>query len=120
MAEFSMTWKRLDQPAEVVVIRLTGAVDYVDQRQVEATFDDMLTKEQPRHVLIDFQEVTFVVTPFIGSLLFWREKLAARGGSLILFSLRRGMAAAIEHLHLQRVLTIRNDQDTALAGLSGS
>src|SRR4051812_7350844 len=113
MADFSMNWQRIDPTRDVVVIRLAGAVDYADQKFVETQFASMLTQENPKHVLMDFREITFVVTPFLGSLLFWREQMMKRGGSLVLFGLRRGMAVAVEHLYLQRVLTICEDEEAA-------
>jgi anti-anti-sigma factor len=105
-----------DSP-RVVVFRLAGDVDYLNVQGVEAYFNDLLEAEKPRHLLLDVSGLTFVVTPFLGSLLFWEKELQRRGGRLVLFGARPSIEHPMRVLRLNRVLTFCPDQQAALDAL---
>jgi stage II sporulation protein AA (anti-sigma F factor antagonist) len=117
MAEVQLSHERRQESPRVVVVRIRGEVDAVSGRTVESYFDTVLESEQPRHVLLDLEGVTFGDSAFFSSVLFWREELTKRGGKLILFAPRPELLSTMRILTLDRVLTIKPDQETALASL---
>jgi anti-anti-sigma factor len=109
--------ERVQQSPRVVVLRVAGDVDYLNVEAVEKNFADLLESEQPRHVVLDFTGLTFIVTPFLGSLLFWKEQLGRTGGRLVAFGLRPAIESPMRAMRLHRVLTFCSDRETALAQL---
>jgi stage II sporulation protein AA (anti-sigma F factor antagonist) len=109
--------ERVRESPRVVVLRIAGDVDYLNVEGVEKAFSDLLEAEQPRHVLLDVSGLTFVVTPFLGSLLFWKEKVTQEGGRLILYGLRPALEYPMRAMRLHRVLTFCPDRDVALTQL---
>jgi stage II sporulation protein AA (anti-sigma F factor antagonist) len=101
-----------------VVLRIAGEVDYLAVPRVENYFAQMLQAEQPRHVLIDGSDLTFVVTPFLGSLIFWQEEVRKRQGRLIVFGLSSSLQRVMDVLRLERVLTFCHDEQAALVALN--
>jgi anti-anti-sigma factor len=102
-----------DSP-RVVVMRIAGDVDYLNVEGVEKYFNDLVEAEQPRHVLLDVTGLTFIVTPFLGSLLFWKERVAQGGGRLVLFGVRPAIEYPMRAMRLHRVLTFCPDRQAAL------
>jgi anti-anti-sigma factor len=102
-----------DSP-RIVVMRLAGDVDYLNVEGVEKYFTDLVGTEQPRHVLLDVSGLTFIVTPFLGSLLFWKERLGLGGGRLVLFGIRPAIEYPMRAMRLHRVLTFCPDRQAAL------
>jgi anti-anti-sigma factor len=109
--------ERIQESPRVVVLRIAGDVDYLNVEGVEKYFNDLLEAEQPTHVLLDVTGLTFVVTPFLGSLLFWREKVAQRGGRLVLYGIRPAIDYPMRAMRLHRVLTFCPDRESALTQL---
>jgi stage II sporulation protein AA (anti-sigma F factor antagonist) len=117
MVPLQMGRERVQDSPRVVVLRIAGDVDYLTVEAVEKHFSDLLEAEQPRHVLLDVSGLTFIVTPFLGSLLFWKQKLAERDGRLVLFGVRPAIEYPMRAMRLHRVLTFCPDRETALAQL---
>jgi anti-anti-sigma factor len=117
MVPLQLSRQVLQETPKVVVFRLAGDVDYLNVQSVEGYFNDILEGERPRHLLLDVSGLTFVVTPFLGSLLFWEKELQGRGGRLVLFGVRPSIEHPMRVLRLHRVLTFCPDQQTALAAL---
>ena len=117
MVPLQMSRQVVQESPKVVVFRLAGDVDYLNVPSVEARFQQILGAEQPRHLLLDVSGLTFVVTPFLGSLLFWEKELQHRGGRLVLFGVRPSIEHPMRVLRLNRVLTFCPDQQAALEAL---
>jgi anti-anti-sigma factor len=98
----------------IVIMRLAGDVDYLNVEGVEKYFTDLVEAERPRHVLLDVSGLTFIVTPFLGSLLFWKERLGQGGGRLVLFGVRPAIEYPMRAMRLHRVLTFCSDRQAAL------
>jgi stage II sporulation protein AA (anti-sigma F factor antagonist) len=117
MADLKLSRRKAQDAAPVVVVRLTGEMGGGNGRQADAYFDETLQAEKPRHVLLDLGDLTFADSAFFSSLLFWREEMMKRGGALVLFGLRPEIASTMRLLTLDRILTVRPDEPTALAAL---
>lgn len=102
---------------KAITLRISGDVDAVSEEKVRAYFDEALQADQARHVLLDLSGLTFAGTGFLSCLLLWREELARQKGVLVLFSLRREFASTLRIVALDRLLTVRPDEASALAAL---
>lgn len=103
---------------KIVVFRIAGDVDYLSVGSVERAFNEVLESDKPQHVLLDLSGLTFLVTPFMGSLLFWKEEMLKRGGKLALFGMQPAIASTLRLIRLDRVLTFWANREDALANLS--
>jgi anti-anti-sigma factor len=108
----------VQESPRVVVLGLAGDVDYLQVPEVEGHFHELLQTEQPQHLLIDASALTFVVTPFLGSLLFWQEEVRKRGGRLVVFGLSQSLCRLLSVLRLERVLILCSNLQSALNALS--
>jgi anti-anti-sigma factor len=120
MPDLRLIRQTLAQSPRVVLVSIAGQVNVANGLQAEQYFDKVLQEEKPRHVLLDLHGLTFAGSLFFSSLLFWREKLAAQGGQLVLFGLRPEINSTLRIMALDQVLTIRADQPSALAAVSES
>src|SRR5258708_33393421 len=103
---------------KIVVLRIVGDVDYLSVGSVERAFNDVIECDKPHHVLLDLSELTFLVTPFMGSLLFWKEEMTKRGGKLALFGMQPALASTLRLIRLDRVLSFSANREDDLANLS--
>ena len=65
--------------------------------------------------MLDFRDVTFIVTPAINTLLSVMKHLRTAGGDLVLTGLNRDIRHIFELMRLDEVLTITPDEASALA-----
>lgn len=119
MPKLQLSHAVVQESPKVLCFRIAGDVDYLDVTPLEERAGQVLRQEQPRHVLLDLGGLSFVVTPFLGSLLFWKDEVSKAGGQLVLFGLTTSTDCAVRHLRLDRVLTICKDREAALAALAG-
>jgi anti-sigma B factor antagonist len=118
MATFEMRHQLVRETPRVLLLELAGEARYLDLAATESYFSQALAETQPQHVLLDMAGVTFMVTPFLGSLLFWKEEVARRGGRLILCGLGPRMESLVRLVRLDRLLTLCATRDEALSQLS--
>jgi stage II sporulation protein AA (anti-sigma F factor antagonist) len=119
MADLQLSRQTVQESPKVVCWRIAGELDENNGRQVESYFDELVQAEQPRHVLLDLSGLIFAGSSFFGSLLFWKEEVGKNGGSLVLFGLRPEVASTMRIFALDRVLSICDDQQAALAKALG-
>lgn len=104
-------------PPRTAILRLAGEVNYVDVPGAEQSFERIYQNANPLHVVLDLSGLTFLVTPFIGAVLCWREMVLRGGGVLALAGCRSGTEAAFRHLLLDRLIPLAADVESALARL---
>jgi len=119
MLDLKLSRKPLEQSPKVVIVTLAGQAEFCNGLRAEEYFDRMLQEDEPRHVLLDLRDLTFADSAFFSSLLFWRAGLASQGGQLVLYGLRPEIASTLRVMALDRVLTIRPDQSSAIDALKG-
>jgi anti-anti-sigma factor len=114
MFDLKLSRQPLRSSPKVVVVTVAGQVDIGNGMEVEQYFERVLQEDQPRDVLLDLSGLTFAGSAFFSSLLFWRQEMSKKGGKLVLYGLRPEIAGTMRILGLDRVLTIRPDQPSAL------
>jgi len=117
MLDLKLSRQLLGQSPKVVVVTVGGQAEYGNGMQAEQFFDRMLQEDAPHDVLLDLGDLTFADSAFFSALLFWKARLAKQGGKLVLFALRPEIAGVLRVMTLDRVLTIRPDQASAIAAL---
>jgi anti-anti-sigma factor len=117
MPAMSVSHEKVLESPRAVIIRIAGEVDETNGRRAESYFDEVLRADQPRHVLLDLSDLTFASTAFFSPLLFWKDEVVKRGGSLVLFGLRPEIQRTMRIFTLDRLLTIWPDRASALASL---
>lgn len=115
MASILLEKETIQDSPKIVVLKIAGELDETNGRQVESYFNNLVDSEKPKHVLADLSGLAFAGSSFFGSLLFWKEELAKAGGSLVLFSLRQEIASTMRLFSLDRVVTICENQQAAVA-----
>ena len=118
MADANLSQHTLSESPKTVVMSIDGEAHFENVRAIESYFDNLVQSAQPQHVLIDLSDLTFAGSAFFSSLLFWREEMIKRGGSLVLFGVRPEIFSTMRILTLDRVLTVLPDQEAALAASS--
>lgn len=117
MSALTLSRRTVQETPKVEAVAIAGDVDAAGEERVRAYFDEAIQAAQPRHVLLDLTGLTFAGTGFLSCLLLWREELAREGRALVLFGLRRQFASTVRVAALDRILTIRPDEPSALAAL---
>src|SRR5579884_1371677 len=115
--ELNMSHQALRDAPRVVQVRIGCDVESGNGQEVEKYFNYVLQSERPRHVLLDLGGVAFGDTAFFSLLLFWNEEVQKAGGKLVLFGVRPELHSTLRLLSFDKFLTIRPDQEAALAAL---
>ncbi len=82
--------------------------------------DELLQSEQSKHWVIDFQSVTFMVTPAINTLVNLAKQIRQRGGGLALTGLNDNISQVFSLMRLDEVFAIHADVDAAVTALNRS
>ncbi|MBU0637924.1 MAG: STAS domain-containing protein [Planctomycetes bacterium] len=91
------------------------AVDEFDQ-----TLRQLLESRSELIWVIDFRNVTFMVSPAVSTLIVVMKRLRVADGDLILTGLHSNIQRLFELMRLDQVLTICPDVDSALAAIRRS
>lgn len=100
---------------EVAAEQLT-AVKAVDQ--FDHCMRELLEDFSQTTWLVDFRDVTFLVTPAVNTLLSLTKQLRARNGALILCGVNENIRRVFALMKLDRVFTIDEDVEAAMQRLS--
>ena len=104
-----------------VLIAVVAAERMTDMDAVD-TFNDALLKlldtEKSVSWVLDFQNVTFMVTPAINTLVTAARKIRERGGRLALTGLNENIAQVFSLMRLDEVFLITGDVDEAVEALT--
>ena len=114
MADLELKRETVSESPKTVVLSVIGELDETNGRRVETYFDETIETEKPRHVLLDLSGLAFAGSSFFGSLLFWKEEVAKRGGSLVLYGLRSEVASTMRIFSLDRLLAITDTREAAI------
>ena len=117
-----------DKPFELLrrgsVLVVKVAADRMTDMDATDAFNDALTEllksEQAAHWVIDFQRVTFMVTPAINTLVNVAKRIRQRGGVLALTGLNENISQVFSLMRLDEVFPIHPDVDAAVEALNRS
>lgn len=92
-----------------------NAIDRFDHKMKELS-----QSRAERNWVLNFCDVTFIVTPAINTILVIMKRLRAKGGDLVLTGLNRDIRHIFELMRLDEVLTIAADVTAALEALEAA
>ena len=93
-------------------LTILNAIDRFDHEMKELS-----QSRDERNWVLDFCDVTFIVTPAINTILVIMKRLRAQGGDLVLTGLNRDIRHIFELMRLDEVLTITDTVTAALETL---
>ena len=113
--DFSVRTEQLSDDA--YVIALEGEVDLYTAPEFKQELLDVIAKGA-KHVVIDLSETTFIDSTTLGVLVGGVKRLRTNDGQLSLICSDRNITKIFEITGLDRVFTIHESRDEALASLA--
>jgi anti-sigma B factor antagonist len=95
------------------VLKLTGRLDAASVKNFKDTVAS-LAKKEIKNIVIDMNEVEFVDSSGLGSLVSCLRIVNNEGGDIRLSSLQNQIRALLELTRMHRVFQIFDDTDTAI------
>jgi len=106
-----------DQHGDVALVVVRGELDMATAPQLRETLAAVL--RECRHVVVDLERVDFVDSFGIGILLGGLKRARGQGGGLGLVCTSRTVLRPFEIIGLDRVFTIHDRREAALAAAAG-
>jgi anti-anti-sigma factor len=107
-------WMEVDNSTNITLISFKAAA-IVDERVIRIISDELLRLQQTgcRFILLDFSTVRHMSSSILATLITLHKRLTEAKGRLALSSLKSDIAKVFQVTHLDRILTIYPDLDTA-------
>lgn len=103
------------------VVQVTVAAQHLTALDVADEFGDTLRElidsRREAYWLLDFQTVTFMVTPAVNALVNAAKQVRGRGGELAVTGLNKNIAQVFSLMRLEEVFGIHPDVDTGVRAL---
>lgn len=110
---------RLERKGEVLVASLKGEIDLRVAPTLRESLDKALENLAPRHLVVDFADVTFIDSTGLGVILGRYKRVVAAGGKVAVTGLRPTVRRVVELSGLLRVVCEFPSQEQAVAALGG-
>jgi anti-sigma B factor antagonist len=107
-------WMEVDNSSPITLISFKAAA-IVDERVIRIISDELLRLQQTgcRFILLDFSDVRHMSSSILATLITLHKRLTEAKGRLALSSLKPDIAKVFQVTHLDRILTIYPDLNTA-------
>lgn len=102
-----------DTRGVTVVVRLQGEVTEVEADRVRAVLGGVVD-QNPRRVVLDLSELTFITSQGLGVLLEFRRQLSATGATLRLAAVREDIAGMLRKTRLAEIFPMYPTQELAM------
>jgi anti-sigma B factor antagonist len=102
-----------------VLVSVTGEIGVAAEDQFREALGSAL-RQEPSRLVVDLADVPFMASAGVGVLLGIRSVLAARGGSLVLSSLRPAVARVLEVTGAAELIPVAADAEKAVRCGSGA
>jgi anti-anti-sigma factor len=102
----------------IVVVELKGQYLGGEETETLRTYLGELANQQ-RNVILDMQEVTFVNSSFLSALLASHTHANRRAASIRMVNLRRSIRDLLELTRMDKVLSVDDSIDDAMASITG-
>lgn len=101
----------------VMIIMLDGRWEETfDSQSFEATMDVLLEEDKTK-ICIDAHKLVYMGSTAMGLLVRYLKRVRQKGGSLVLFRVRKAVDEALRSLKLDRLLTLCSTEDEAVSML---
>jgi anti-anti-sigma factor len=106
------------------VVQLPAGNVYHDEMidVIQEDLTALIVKSGCRRLVLDFAAVAHIASDFVAALIVVKKRIAERGGELTLCGLNPNLRDVFATLHLDRVFTIKDNEQDALAdaGVGGT
>lgn len=86
-------------------VYLSGSVDIPGAESLKKALNQ-IADDNPREVVIDFEEVNFIGSSGIGKLLLFYKKFTAKGGKVSIINLNKEISALFKAIKLDKLFNI--------------
>jgi anti-sigma B factor antagonist len=86
-------------------VYLSGSVDIPGAESLKKALNQ-IADDNPREVVIDFDEVNFIGSSGIGKLLLFYKKFTAKGGKVSIINLNKEISALFKAIKLDKLFNI--------------
>lgn len=87
------------------MVYLSGSVDIPGAESLKKALNQ-IADDNPREVVIDFDEVNFIGSSGIGKLLLFYKKFTAKGGKVSIINLNKEISALFKAIKLDKLFNI--------------
>ncbi len=108
---------KIDQKNNVWVCHLNGEIDINTAPQIKKVFDKILSEKREK-ILINFEEVSYVDSSGLATLVEMLKNIRSYGGKLKLSNLSSKIRSLFEITKLEKLFDIFNDEEEALRSFS--
>lgn len=109
----------IDNVGEVLVARLHGEIDLKVSGALREALDRALERFPARHLVFDFEDVSFIDSTGLGVVLGRYKKVAGAGGKLGVIGLRASVRRVLELSGILRIAQEFSSRTEAVAVLGG-
>ena len=102
---------------EVLVLLPVGRLDSGNTHSFESVVMDHVSRDEQR-LIVDFSRLDFISSSGLRVLLIAAKALKARGGTLVLCSMRTHIEEVFRISGFDRIISIKDSRESALATLS--
>ena len=104
-------------PGDITKVILTGRLDITGAQQIDLRFN-VVTGNHPR-VIVDLQQVCFLASMGIRTLIVGAKTMKAKGGRMVLLNPTADVETVLTDSGTDTVIPIVHDLDAAIAAVSG-
>lgn len=99
---------------ELLILELHGFINASTFITFERVLEELVRREQTKYLLIDFNDVYYINSSGIGSLVAYGEALRKRGGAVALARVHKAVGQTMQVLGLHTMMPFVNDSAAAL------
>jgi anti-anti-sigma factor len=110
-----LEWFRKQEINDFLILNLLPGMN-PEHADLERVGELLATSHGARHVVINFANVEFVSSTFLGRLLAMQKKLNAAEGKLVLCGLNEVVREVFQITRLEGLFDFADDQDAATGG----
>ncbi|MEW6181684.1 MAG: anti-sigma factor antagonist [Bacillota bacterium] len=109
----------LDTAGDVLIARLNGEIDLKVADELRQDLERALDSHLIRHLVLDFETVSFIDSTGLGVILGRYKRVAGAGGKLGLLGLRPGVKRVLEFSGVLRIAAEFTSRNEALEAFGG-
>ncbi len=110
-----LVWFRKQEIDDFVILNLLASMD-PEHADLERVGELLVPADGPPHVVVNFANVEYVSSTFLGRLLAMQKKLKAAEGKLVLCGLNDVVREIFQITKLEDLFDFADDQDSATQG----
>lgn len=104
----------LETKHDVLIVRLQGELDHHTADLLRSKVDEVLQREEVRHIVLSLAQLSFMDSSGIGVILGRYKQISARSGEMVVCSMNPTIYRILEMSGLFKVIKYRENEEDAL------